>query len=71
MDFGRQFSNIAKRAGYNPDAIERQLTHKEKNQVRAAYHRSEYLPERIKMLQWWADSLEAGKTSNRYRRACS
>ncbi|MDO5675504.1 MAG: integrase, partial [bacterium] len=38
--------------------IERQLAHREKNAIRAAYHRSEYLPERTEMMQWWADYLD-------------
>ncbi len=44
--------------GWHADAIERQLAHSEKNKVRAAYHRSEYLPERRKMMQAWADYLD-------------
>lgn len=36
---------------FNPDVIERQLSHTEINQVRAAYNRAEYLPERIKIMQ--------------------
>lgn len=49
--------------GFNPDAIERQLAHAERNKVRAAYHRSEYIDERKRMMQQWADyldSIEAG-----------
>ena len=38
---------------WRPDAIERQLAHKEQNAVRAAYHRAEYLEERTRMMQWW------------------
>jgi integrase len=57
--FRAAFSIIANEAGFNPDAIERQLAHREKNQVRAAYHRSEYMAERVEMMQWWADHLEA------------
>ena len=44
--------------GFNSDVIERQLTHKEKNAVRAAYNRARYMDERVKMMQWWADYLE-------------
>jgi len=44
---------------FNKDAIERQLAHMERNQVRAAYNRAEYLDERRKMMQWWADYLDA------------
>ncbi len=46
---------------FHPDAIERQLAHGEQNAVRAAYHRAEYLPERVKMVQWWADYLDTLK----------
>ncbi|HSI00065.1 MAG TPA: integrase arm-type DNA-binding domain-containing protein [Reyranella sp.] len=45
--------------GYRPDVIERQLAHTEKNAVRAAYHRSQYLEERRTMMQAWADYLDA------------
>ncbi|MFM9890731.1 MAG: tyrosine-type recombinase/integrase [Rickettsiales bacterium] len=40
------------------DVIERQLAHQERSKVRAAYNHAEHLPERRKMLQWWADYLE-------------
>lgn len=43
---------------FSPDAIERQLAHKEANEVRAAYHRAQYLEERTRMMQWWADFLD-------------
>lgn len=46
---------------FHPDAIERQLAHGEQNSVRAAYNRAQYLPERIKMMQWWADYLDSLK----------
>ena len=49
--------------GFKPDVIERQLAHCERNEVRGAYNRAEYLPERKKMMQHWADyldSIEAG-----------
>jgi integrase len=51
-------STILNEAGFRADAIERQLAHVERNKVRAAYHRSEYLEERAKMMQWWADYLD-------------
>lgn len=47
--------------GYHPDHIERQLAHVETNKVRAAYNHAEYLPERKKMMQAWADYLEGLK----------
>jgi integrase len=48
--------------GYRPDVIERQLAHTEKNAVRAAYHRSQYLEERKAMMQAWADYLDAQRS---------
>src|SRR3546814_14081229 len=43
---------------WNPDAIERALSHREANQVRAAYHRSIYWPERVQMAPWWSDHMD-------------
>ena len=40
------------------DVIERQLAHKERDQVRAAYHRSQYIKDRAAILQRWADYLD-------------
>ena len=47
--------------GWPPDIIERQLAHVEGNSVRAAYNYAEYLPERRKMMQAWADWLDGLK----------
>ena len=44
--------------------IERQLAHKERNEVRAAYHRSTYLQDRQRLLQWWADYLDGRRAGN-------
>lgn len=63
--FRALFSTITNEKGFNPDAIERQLAHREKNTVRAAYHRSEYLLEREKMMQWWADHLQELEFENK------
>ena len=52
-------SSALNEAGWRPDVIERQLAHKEPNKVRAAYNRTEYLPERQKMMQHWADMVDA------------
>ena len=40
------------------DWIERQLAHAERNKVSAAYNYAEYLPDRRKMMQWWANYLD-------------
>lgn len=48
--------------GWNADAIERQLAHAESNKVREAYtHAAQYLEERKRMMQAWADYLAALK----------
>jgi len=52
------FSTLMNEQGVNPDAIERQLAHAESNSVRAAYNRADYMQERIKMMQTWADLLD-------------
>lgn len=59
--FRALFSTVANEHGHDRDAIERQLAHAERNEVRAAYHRAEYLDERRALLQWWADYLDARK----------
>lgn len=51
-------STILNENGFRADVIERQLAHMPRDQVRAAYNRAEYLPERRKMIQWWAEFLE-------------
>jgi len=56
--FRSMASTLLNEQGWNPDAIERQLAHGERNTVRAAYNYAEYLPERKKMMQQWADYLD-------------
>ena len=50
-------STLLNEQGYNRDWIERQLAHSERDGVRAAYNYAQYLPERRKMMQSWADYL--------------
>jgi integrase len=58
-------SSILNERGFNRDAIERQLAHLERNNVRAAYtHHAEYLGDRRKMMQWWADYLDSLETGS-------
>jgi integrase len=51
-------STLLNEQGWNPDLIELQLAHAERNKVRAAYNRAQRLPERRKMMQAWADYLD-------------
>ena len=50
-------STWANESGWNPDAIERQLAHAPEDKVRAAYNAAVYWPERVRMMQAWADWL--------------
>lgn len=56
--FRSMASTLLNEQGWNSDAIERQLAHSERDGVRAAYNYAQYLPERKKMMQAWADYLD-------------
>ncbi len=44
------------------DVVERQMSHQERNSVRAAYiHKAEYLDARKAMMQWWSDYLDTNR----------
>lgn len=59
---GHGFRSIASthlnEAAWHRDAIERQLAHAERDEVRGAYNHADYLAERRRMMQWWADALD-------------
>lgn len=57
--FRSMASTLLNELGWPPDAIERQLAHKEKNPIRAAYNFAQHLPERRRMMQAWADYLDS------------
>ena len=57
-------STLLNEQGYNRDWIERQLAHGERNSIRAAYNYAEYLPERRRMMQEWADFLDMLKNKS-------
>jgi integrase len=54
-------STLLHEQGFHSDMIERQLSHAERNRVKAAYNRAQHLPERRKMMQAWADYLDGLK----------
>lgn len=58
--FRHMASTLLNEQGFNADAIERQLAHKASG-VRATYNAAEYLPERRRMMQHWADYLDGLK----------
>jgi integrase len=52
-------STIKEKLGYRHEVVDRQLAHAPRNKVDAAYDRAQFLPERRKMMQQWADYLDA------------
>ena len=51
-------STILNERGFDPDVIEAALAHQDKNAIRRAYNRATYWPERVKLMQTWADLLD-------------
>jgi hypothetical protein len=52
-------STLLHELGWPHEHIELQLAHQERNQVSASYNWATYLPERRKMMQAWANHLDA------------
>lgn len=66
---GHGFRAVASTAlnemGFRADVIERQLAHCERNEVRGAYNRAEYIKDRTAMMQHWADYLDGVKAKGK------
>ena len=56
--FRSMASTILNENKFRDDVVEKQLAHQERNKVRRAYNRAEYLEERMEMMQWYADFLD-------------
>lgn len=56
--FRAMASTMLNELGFPSDAIEAQLAHVQASKVRAAYNRAKFLPERVRMMQAWADYLD-------------
>lgn len=50
--------------GFDSDVIEACLAHVDKNEVRAAYNRAEYIERRKKVMSWWSKHIEKASTGN-------
>jgi integrase len=59
--FRSSASTILNERGFDPDVIETALAHQDEDEVRAAYNRAKYLPQRVMMMQAWADLLDQFK----------
>jgi integrase len=56
-------STIKERLGYRHEVVDRQLAHAQKDKVAAAYDRAQFLKERKKMMQDWADYIDSVGTT--------
>ena len=56
--FRHMASTLLHELGFPSHLIEKQLAHTDKNKIRAVYNHAEYIPERRKMMQAWADYLD-------------
>ena len=59
--FRSSASTILNERGFNADVIEAALAHQDEDDTRRAYNRTTYLPERVKLMQEWADMLDEFK----------
>ncbi|AWG82224.1 tyrosine-type recombinase/integrase [Vibrio parahaemolyticus] len=50
--------------GFDADLIEASLSHQDKNAVRKAYNRSQYLEQRRVVMSWWSEHIENAKSGN-------
>ncbi len=51
-------TTIREELGYDSEVIEKQLAHKTRNPLGEAYDRTQFLPQRKKMMQAWADYID-------------
>lgn len=58
--FRSSFSSTAyEKSGFPGEVIEKCLAHEEKNKIKGAYNRAEYLEQRRQLMQWWGNKLQA------------
>ena len=61
---GMACSALVQSTLFQKEAVEKQMSHQERDQVRLAYtHQAEYMEERKAMLNWWSDYLDANQES--------
>jgi integrase len=57
-------STILNEHGWDPELIEVALAHVDKDEVRNAYNRAEYIDRRRPMMAWWSDHIQEAATGN-------
>jgi integrase len=58
-------TTIREKLGYDAEIIEKQLAHKTSNPLGEAYDRTQFLPQRKKMMQAWADYLDTAASGGK------
>ena len=56
--FRSSASTILNERGYDSDVIEAALAHQDQDRIRATYNRAKYWPQRVKLMQDWAELLD-------------
>ncbi len=56
--FRHTASTLLNEQGFNSDAVEKQLSHTERNKIRGIYNHAQYLPERREMMDKWSEYLD-------------
>ncbi|KGU86641.1 integrase domain-containing protein [Pseudomonas mediterranea] len=57
-------STILNEKGWDPELIEVALAHVDKDEVRSAYNRADYIERRRPMMQWWSEHIQGAATGN-------
>lgn len=57
-------STILNEHGWEPELIEVALAHVDKDEVRNAYNRAEYIERRRPMMAWWSEHIQEAATGN-------
>lgn len=62
-------STILNEHGFDYDLVEAALAHVDKNEVRAAYNRADYIKRRTPMMEWWSEHIENSALKGLTRRS--
>ncbi|WP_455922480.1 integrase domain-containing protein [Pseudomonas putida] len=57
-------STILNEHGWDPELIEVALAHVDKDEVRSAYNRADYIERRRPMMAWWSEYIQKASTGN-------
>ena len=57
-------STILNEHGWDPELIEVALAHVDKDEVRSAYNRADYIERRRPMMAWWSEHIEQAATGS-------